>query len=154
MTSTSGNRSPNREGRKSFSATGRRHPEHIINSAMLSTSLSFSPRSQPHVTARPAQGIRGDMEDYDHILPTDFPGPSDPDTTEALAGIDADATEDEGDFLPEGQDDVQGVQPVSSSHSKGKVVTSGMSEGEKKDRQKLQNRKAAERSRHKKRQEQ
>lgn len=98
------------------------------------------------------------MDEFDQILPSNFPDPTDPDPTPNLANIDgdADATEDEGDYLPEqhaGRDN--GDDPMGSgSRSKGKGVMSSMSEREKKDRQKEQNRKAAERSRAKKRQEQ
>ncbi len=93
------------------------------------------------------------MDDYDHILSSDFPLPPDADTTlpdaDPEADVDGDGVEDSGEFLPEVLED-----EVSPSNAKGKAVTQGMNEEERKERQKLQNRKAAERSRHKKRQEQ
>lgn len=90
--------------------------------------------------------------DYDQILPTDFaPSTDEPPTApldERLDGIDAaaHAPDDEGDgeYKPE----------ESAEQSKGKSATQGLSEEEKKARQKMQNRKAAERSRNKKREEQ
>ena len=91
------------------------------------------------------------MDEYSlTLLDPDFSNPHPLDALQHNPILSADATEDEGDYLPDGNADA--AAPPSSSRRR--HMTQGMNDVEKKERQKQQNRKAAERSRHKKRLEQ
>lgn len=87
---------------------------------------------QQHVTFIPILALDFTIMEYEQLLASDFPSPPPPTQPQPIE-------EDDGDFLP----DNQGLS--------GQIATQGLTIDEKKERQKEQNRKAADKSRAKRR---